>query len=384
MDKWAIAFCGGGGKGAFQIGVWKALKEGGFLDKIGAVSGSSIGALNAALFAIGDYQKAEKVWYSIGQSTVLSPNEKQTYGLFSRDGLMELLNKVELEKVEASPLEVFVNVFNTDEEKTESFSLKGISSYEKKELLLASSALPILYDPVEKNGKKYMDGGVNKYGNVPITPLIHAGYKKILIVSLDSGFNIHNIYDSAIPHVAARIDAEKRYPDCRFLCIKPLDHLGNFLTGTLDFTQTGIRSRMIEGYKVTKKLLREEEVYIMKNDYAKINVQIQLKMKRLLKTQEELENFIKVTNFSEPNLAMITMGGTIWYEDIVELFGWKLQQYKLIGFRSHYRILDHNNIRRAWVFDPEDILQALDDYEAAMEFEGQLDKNNEEVTEEAN
>ena len=49
---------GGGGKGSYQIGVWRAIRELGLEKWITAVSGTSVGALNAALFAKGDFEKA--------------------------------------------------------------------------------------------------------------------------------------------------------------------------------------------------------------------------------------------------------------------------------------------------------------------------------------
>ena len=48
--KIGLVFDGGWGKGAYQIGVWKALREIGLDKKVTAVSGSSVGGLNAALF----------------------------------------------------------------------------------------------------------------------------------------------------------------------------------------------------------------------------------------------------------------------------------------------------------------------------------------------
>ena len=47
-QKYGLVLAGGGGKGGYEIGVWKALKESKTLS-IGAVSGTSVGALNAAL-----------------------------------------------------------------------------------------------------------------------------------------------------------------------------------------------------------------------------------------------------------------------------------------------------------------------------------------------
>lgn len=59
-----LVLCGGGGRGAYQIGVWQALNELGLDRYINGVSGTSAGALNAALFACGNISLAENVWTS--------------------------------------------------------------------------------------------------------------------------------------------------------------------------------------------------------------------------------------------------------------------------------------------------------------------------------
>lgn len=60
-----LVLCGGGGRGAYQIGVWQALNELGLDRYINGVSGTSAGALNAALFACGNISLAENVWTSL-------------------------------------------------------------------------------------------------------------------------------------------------------------------------------------------------------------------------------------------------------------------------------------------------------------------------------
>ena len=62
MKRIGLVLDGGGGKGAYQIGVWKAMRETGIDKYIKAVSGASVGGLNAALFVQGDYEKAERIW----------------------------------------------------------------------------------------------------------------------------------------------------------------------------------------------------------------------------------------------------------------------------------------------------------------------------------
>ena len=46
-----------------------------------------------------------------------------------------------------------------------------------------------------------------------------------------------------------------------------------------------------------------------------------------------------------PNIEMKTMGGLVWWEDLVNVEGWRVQRNKLFG---NCRILDPNNVRKAW------------------------------------
>ena len=54
---------GGGAKGAYQIGAWKALKELGI--DIKGVAGTSVDALNGAMIVQDDFEKAYEVWHDV-------------------------------------------------------------------------------------------------------------------------------------------------------------------------------------------------------------------------------------------------------------------------------------------------------------------------------
>ena len=71
MNSIGLVFSGGGGKGAYQIGVWRALRELGLEGQVVAVSGTSVGALNAALYLKGDLEFAEQLWNSISNEMLL-------------------------------------------------------------------------------------------------------------------------------------------------------------------------------------------------------------------------------------------------------------------------------------------------------------------------
>lgn len=79
--KVGLVLCGGGFKGAYQIGVWKALTDPRIgITKFHSIAGTSAGALNAVLVANDDIQDAEKVW---GRKDLLPLSVKAvgSYGL---------------------------------------------------------------------------------------------------------------------------------------------------------------------------------------------------------------------------------------------------------------------------------------------------------------
>lgn len=68
-----LVLSGGGGKGAYEIGVWKALDEYGVTPNIGAISGTSVGALNSALFPVCKIFRLKRKWNS-------RRNKRTTFG----------------------------------------------------------------------------------------------------------------------------------------------------------------------------------------------------------------------------------------------------------------------------------------------------------------
>jgi len=61
--KRALVLAGGGARGAYELGAWKALSE--LHIDFQIVTGTSIGAVNGALLVQGDLQLAEKLWHQI-------------------------------------------------------------------------------------------------------------------------------------------------------------------------------------------------------------------------------------------------------------------------------------------------------------------------------
>jgi len=77
-----LVLSGGGGKGAYQIGCWRAFQRLGI--RFSAVAGSSVGALNAALIAEGDLRKATEFWSNISRGKVFKTRATNVLSLVIR------------------------------------------------------------------------------------------------------------------------------------------------------------------------------------------------------------------------------------------------------------------------------------------------------------
>ncbi|MEG1500743.1 MAG: patatin-like phospholipase family protein, partial [Clostridiales bacterium] len=69
MTKRAIVLAGGGSRGAYQIGCWRAFIELGLDFQI--ITGTSVGALNGAMMVQKNYQLALDIWKEISVNDVL-------------------------------------------------------------------------------------------------------------------------------------------------------------------------------------------------------------------------------------------------------------------------------------------------------------------------
>ena len=68
LEKTALVLAGGGSRGAYEIGVWRALTE--LDERFQMVTGSSVGAINGAVVAQGEFELAERMWKELETSRV--------------------------------------------------------------------------------------------------------------------------------------------------------------------------------------------------------------------------------------------------------------------------------------------------------------------------
>ena len=255
---YAIALEGGGAKGAYQIGVWRALEEAGI--RYNAVSGTSVGALNGAMMAMRDLNMAEKLWKDIRFSQVMNVDDDTMKRIMNRDfknfgqvkdalrtirdvvlsggfdtePLRNLVAEhVDEEKVRNSGVEFFLSTFSLTDRKELDVDAKELAPGELQNMLLASAYFPA-FKQEKLGGKNYTDGGV--YDAVPINALVTRGYKDLIVVRI-YGFGIER-----------RVKIPE---DVRITTIAPTASLGNML----NFSSKNSAHNMVLGYYDAQKIL---------------------------------------------------------------------------------------------------------------------------------
>ena len=254
---YALALEGGGAKGAYQVGCWKALREAGI--RIGAVAGSSVGALNGALIAAGDYEKAVELWENITYSQIIDVNDSDMRTLFGGEWststlkllaeqltalirgrgfdiapLQKLIREsVPEDRVKASEIELYIVTYSVTDKKLLELRAKDLGPGELGDMLLASAYLPV-FRAEKLGGKLYADGGVRDV--LPLHVLIENGYRNIIALRL---FGVGVERPVHIPR------------DTEVLTVEPAADLG----GTLEFDADQAKKNMRAGYFDTMRLL---------------------------------------------------------------------------------------------------------------------------------
>jgi NTE family protein len=271
------------------MGCWRA-----FLDRgltFGAVSGSSIGALNGALIAQGDWRAAYNLWMELTDTPIIRPEYEKLrklltaaawdvgllllpvpnlkvlkllkyasvalrfhsdqgalgvlreYGLLNIANLKPLLQKhLDIHRIlnQSTPLYVTVNGSAASTNplgKPYWFKLQDLEEEEAWNVLAASMALPLVFSPIEVKGARYIDGGIGQW--LPLNPLHENGVRRLIAVSLKASVNIN----------------PGDYPGSNILLIKPDKPLGRFPAATFRFTHEAVTQWIEQGYVDASRIL---------------------------------------------------------------------------------------------------------------------------------
>lgn len=200
--EYGLVLEGGGARGAYQIGAWKALAEAGV--KINAVAGTSVGALNGALICMGDTALAAKLWSEVASSDIMDVDDEWMERFFNRETTFkELLQEarryiadggiditplrhlicdvMDEEKIRKSKISFYMLTYSRTDKEELDLSIEDIPEGMLADYLLASAYLwGFKNEPL--HGKKYMDGGI--FNNVPLNSLVDRGYEHIISIRI--------------------------------------------------------------------------------------------------------------------------------------------------------------------------------------------------------
>ena len=174
-----MALSGGGTRGLAHIGVLQALEDNGIRPDY--LSGTSIGAFAAALYAFGvPLQEIRNVGQGMSPVNV-SKLKLSRFALFSNEELGRLIqSKIGKARIEDAliPLAIIAADIGTGEKMV-------LRQGEVAPAVMASNAIPGIYRPIYIDGRMMVDGGIVE--DVPISPLRPMGADTIVAVNLSAG-----------------------------------------------------------------------------------------------------------------------------------------------------------------------------------------------------
>ncbi|MGL5346359.1 MAG: patatin-like phospholipase family protein [Peptostreptococcaceae bacterium] len=345
---------GGGTKGAFQIGAYKALRDLGL--EFQGVTGTSIGALNGAYIIQNDIEVMEDIWMTYDYTHFMNMDE-ESYNKYKNmdftvknvNSVIELINKaVRNEGIDISPLrKLLEKTLNEDaiRNSNKDFGLVTVW-FDKKifpqplyiedipngrlvDYLIASASLPI-FKLERMDDKLYLDGMF--FDNMPISLLAEKGYKDIVVVRLlDDFLGKRNL---------------SRHSDINIKTITPSEYLG----GSLNKDKDNVEKNINLGYLDTMKAYNRYEgiKYYFNADYKYDEAYCFNKFKSMNK--ESIESILSLLNIKkDPTLRTLM-------ENVIPKVGEMLElkkdfSYKDLFYCIYEKKLEETNINRVKLYD---------------------------------
>ena len=279
--KRAIVLSGGGSKGAYQIGVWKALRK--LKINYDIVTGTSIGSVNGIMMVQKDYHKAAFLWKNIGFDDLFDvsfPNDgnlleiyKKFAKEFLKNGGMEtskiynfINNSYDEKRFYKSPIDYGIVTYNISKMEptiiTKSKNKDNLIKY-----VLASSTCFPAFQITQIDDTHFVDGGY--YDNLPINLAIELGADEIIAIDLG----------------AVGIKKKPNNENVHITYITPRNDLGSFLVFDKKLSKKAIKYGYNDTMKVYKKLDGNKYTYKKGNlfeNYTRFNVNFSKNVKKYL------------------------------------------------------------------------------------------------------
>ncbi len=345
---------GGGTKGAYQIGAYKALRDLGL--EFQGVTGTSIGALNGAYILQNDIEVMEDIWLTYDYTHFMNIDE-ENYEKYKNidftakniNNVIGLINKARKnEGIDISPLRILLeNTLNEEVIRKTNKDFGLVTVYWDKRInphplyiedipkgrlidyLIASSSLPIFkLDRMDE--KLYLDGMF--FDNMPVTLLENKGYSDIVVIRLmDDFFGKLNL---------------NKHQEINVKTITPSEYLGGSLNKDKDSVEKNINLGYLDAMKAYDRY--EGNKYYFNADYKFDEQYCFDKLIRMDK--ESIENISSLLGIKkDPNLRTLL-------ESIVPKVGEMLNlnkefSYKDLFYGIYEKKLEENSINRIQLYD---------------------------------
>jgi len=195
--KTALVLSGGGANGAFQLAAEKFLREErGY--KWDVIAGVSVGALNGVMLAMHKYEQLEAIWKNVSNDkvytgklngwTLAKLGVKKLLGMRAKsilgnEPLWKMLDReIELQDVKVD-LKIGAVSLETGEYHNDFKAQLNLTNAEFKRAVLASTAIPIIWEPVEISAKlkNMVDGGVRNVS--PLGDVLDENPDEVVIIN---------------------------------------------------------------------------------------------------------------------------------------------------------------------------------------------------------
>lgn len=185
-ERVAFVLSGGGNLGALQVGMLRALVERRIRPSL--VLGCSAGAINGAGFASNPsragVRRLEELWAKVTEFEVMPSTwvpstvqlARRGASIHPNDGLRRLIEfGLDVATFDELPLQFECVATDVDSAEEVWFNQGPLA-----DAILASAALPTVFPPVERGGRRYLDGGI--VNDIPVNRAVELGATRIYVL----------------------------------------------------------------------------------------------------------------------------------------------------------------------------------------------------------
>ena len=192
----ALVLAGGGARGSYQVGVWRALMELDWHPQI--ITGTSVGGLNGAMFVLDLYETARDMWLTIRSRDVMElPEENADFSALHqflrrvvKEGGMDVTPLEEIvervldeDALRAAPIRFGIVTVEQRGLRPRELTLEDIPAGQVRDYLMASAACFPALRARQIDGVKFLDGGYSD--NMPTGLAKTMGAEELVCVDLE-------------------------------------------------------------------------------------------------------------------------------------------------------------------------------------------------------